>query len=345
MLGPLLYTIIPWHKLFFTEPFTYLAGPLMYFYLRSYKENITWQKALPHCIPFFLYFFISYWWLGHLAETYGTERLPEAAFTTPLAISLVLIRYTQLILYYFLSRRQLALYQRSIRQLFSETSRIDLQWGRWLINGYLLIVITTIVLYPFLLKYRQHFELLYLINIAVVTPYIYLITYKGITQPTIWQVQHKTAKAEIEEQLHDSEEIEKEYAEKQKRQKEVYDSRLGDIASRIGALMDREKLYQETELSLQDLASKLDCPPHRVSQAINEVMKKSFYDLVNGYRVEEAKRLLQNPKNRNYTILSVGFEAGFNSKTTFNTVFKKFTGYTPTQFRELQMQATTVTMV
>jgi AraC-like DNA-binding protein len=67
-------------------------------------------------------------------------------------------------------------------------------------------------------------------------------------------------------------------------------------------------------------------------------MNKTFYDLVNGYRVEEAKRLLLNPNNRSFTILSVGFEAGFNSKTTFNTVFKKFTGLTPTDFRERQKQ-------
>ena len=123
--------------------------------------------------------------------------------------------------------------------------------------------------------------------------------------------------------------------------------------------MDREKLYQEPELTLQDLSTKLEFPPHQVSQAINEGMKKNFYDLVNGYRVEEAKRLLLHPKNRNYTILSVyrveeakrllldpkssnytilsvGFEAGFNSKTTFNTVFKKFTGLTPTEFRDKQ---------
>jgi AraC-like DNA-binding protein len=63
-------------------------------------------------------------------------------------------------------------------------------------------------------------------------------------------------------------------------------------------------------------------------------LKKSFYDVINSYRVEEAKRLLLDEKNRNYTILSVGFEAGFNSKTTFNTVFKKFTGVTPTEYRD-----------
>jgi YesN/AraC family two-component response regulator len=106
--------------------------------------------------------------------------------------------------------------------------------------------------------------------------------------------------------------------------------------------MEKEKLYQEPELTLQQLAGKLEVPNYQVSQAMNEGLKKNFYDLVNGYRVEEAKRLLTDEKNKNFTILSVGFEAGFNSKTTFNTVFKKFTGLTPTAFRETQRPTPTL---
>jgi AraC-like DNA-binding protein len=102
--------------------------------------------------------------------------------------------------------------------------------------------------------------------------------------------------------------------------------------------MEKDKLYQEPELTLQTLSDKLGVQSYQVSQAINEGLKKSFYELVNGYRVEEAKRLLLDPKNENYTILSVGFEAGFNSKTTFNTVFKRFTGFTPSEFREKQKE-------
>ena len=202
MLGPLILLLMPWHKVFFMEPFTYLAGPLMYLYIRSYKEAITWRKALPHIIPFFLYFFVSYWWLSYLVSKYAaSSQPPEEAFTTTLAIFLVLIRYGQLVLYYFMSRRQLIVYQRSIEQLFSETSRIDLKWVRWLIDGYIIIVITTIVLYPLMLNYQEHFDLLYLINVVIATPYIYLIAYKGITQPTIWQVKTATGKEVIEEQI------------------------------------------------------------------------------------------------------------------------------------------------
>jgi len=100
--------------------------------------------------------------------------------------------------------------------------------------------------------------------------------------------------------------------------------------------MEQDKLYQEADLTLQNLADRIQLPSYQVSQAINDGMNKNFYDLVNSYRVEEAKRLLLDAKNKDFTILSVGFEAGFNSKTTFNTVFKKFTGLTPTEFRAKQ---------
>ena len=108
------------------------------------------------------------------------------------------------------------------------------------------------------------------------------------------------------------------------------------LAEKIIALLEAERLYQEPDLTLQQLAGRLQSSVHHLSQAINDGLGKNFYDLVNGYRVAEAKRLLLDPKNTNFTILSVGFEAGFNSKTTFNTVFKKFTGQTPTEYRAAQ---------
>jgi YesN/AraC family two-component response regulator len=144
-------------------------------------------------------------------------------------------------------------------------------------------------------------------------------------------------KEKIEKEMQDAEKIEQSQPsiEKNKRGKTILsDAKIEEIVSKIIPLLEGEKLYQEPELTLQQLADKIQYPYYQVSQAINEGMKKNFYDLVNSYRVEEAKRLLLDSKNRNYTILSVGFEAGFNSKTTFNTVFKKFTGLTPTEYRD-----------
>jgi YesN/AraC family two-component response regulator len=208
--------------------------------------------------------------------------------------------------------------------------------GWWLINGYAAIIVSATFLFFLMRIYPENFNLLYGITIAIATPYIYVTSFKGIMQPTIWQVKTDETKAELEEEIHESEKLNKILHEKNRVKIGMADERIVEIVSKINKAMEEEKLYRETELTLHQLASHLQHPSHQVSQAINDGMDKTFYDLINGYRVEEAKRLLLNPKNRSFTILSVGFEAGFNSKTTFNTVFKKFTGLTPTDFRERQ---------
>jgi len=230
-------------------------------------------------------------------------------------------------------------YQRSIRQLFSETSNIDLQWAKFLVNGYLALVLLFVAVYPLMVKYPDQFNLLLLLNMSLATPYIYVATYKGILQHTIWQIQPEIKKENVQEQILHAEKIDTTEIniEKIKQEKPIIsEAKLDDLVKKVTSLMEVEKIYQEPELTLQQLAKKLEVPVYQVSQTLNEGMKKNFYDVVNGYRVEEAKRLLLDEKNKNYTILSVGFEAGFNSKTTFNTVFKKFTGMTPTEFRAEQ---------
>jgi AraC-like DNA-binding protein len=241
------------------------------------------------------------------------------------------------VVYYFLARRELISYQRSIRHLFSETSRIDLHWAKFLVNGFLVLVGAFFVTFPLILSYPNHIYLLLLINMAIGVPYIYMATYLGIKQYTIWQVQPGINKEAAEATIQQVVEIEENTTngKKPKPAKSVQnDDRIGMLVKKIIGLMEEEKLYQEAELTLQQVANKLQVPSYQVSQALNDGMGKTFYDVINNYRVEDAKRLLLDEKSRNYTILSIGYEAGFNSKTTFNTVFKKFTGFTPTEFRD-----------
>lgn len=330
MAGPLIFHFVAWQDIWYITPFTYMPGPMMYLYIRSFKEKITFKTIWPYLV-FFLFMTIAYErYMDYLGNKYPIQKeIPQEVFSSPVSQFFVVTRYVIFFGFYFLSRRELNIYQRSIKHLFSETSRLDMNWVRWLINGYLFLIIISAGLYFLMVKYTNQFYLLYLINIAIATPYLYGISLKGLTQPTIWQ-KATTSEKLLEEQMHASEELEKKNTDKTK----PADNRLQEVVKKTVLVMEQEKLYQETELTLQELSDKLQFPPHVVSQAINEGMQKSFYDLVNSYRVEEAKRLLVDPKNQNYTILSVGFEAGFNSKTTFNTVFKKFTGLTPTEFRE-----------
>jgi len=100
---------------------------------------------------------------------------------------------------------------------------------------------------------------------------------------------------------------------------------------RIDRLMRREKPYLDAELSLPRLAELLRMPRNRLSQLLNESLDRKFTDFINEYRVEEAKRLLLGSSDAG--ILDIAFDAGFNSKATFNAVFKKSTGSTPTEFK------------
>ncbi len=97
--------------------------------------------------------------------------------------------------------------------------------------------------------------------------------------------------------------------------------------------MEAERLYANDDLTLAALSERVGLSPAHVSQIINERMGLSFYDMVNGYRVEEAKRRLVDPKAGHLKILAVGLEVGFRSKAAFNRVFKLKTGLTPSDFR------------
>lgn len=104
-----------------------------------------------------------------------------------------------------------------------------------------------------------------------------------------------------------------------------------DIAKQLDKFVAQEK-YRQAKLTLDELAEAIDTPSYLVSQYINHTLANNFFDYINTHRIEWVKQQLANP-NSNKTILEIAFAAGFNSKSTFNTVFKKQAGCTPSQFR------------
>lgn len=105
------------------------------------------------------------------------------------------------------------------------------------------------------------------------------------------------------------------------------------LLRRLEAYIEKEKPYLDFDLSLSKLAGAMEVKERYLSQVINEFRQQNFHDFINGYRVEEAKRLLEECVNTKKTILEVIYQSGFNSKTAFNVAFKKQTGLTPTQFK------------
>jgi AraC-like DNA-binding protein len=97
-------------------------------------------------------------------------------------------------------------------------------------------------------------------------------------------------------------------------------------------LMETERLFIEPELTLTDLATRLNVHPNYLSQVINELEGVNFYDYINTLRVEEFKRLVLLPQNQKYTLLALAYDCGFNSKTAFNRFFKKATDLSPSEY-------------
>lgn len=337
-LFPIVQHYFPWQNMLLIEPFLLLTGPFLYLYIRGHKEVITWRKAMPHMALFFVYVVVNVFLYVRFTTIYPLSQQQPADFTQrPIFLIKMGIRVVQMITYFFFAAHALRTYQNSIRHIYSETSKISLRWVSWLTGGYIFLILVLSIMSAMLLQFPQHFKIIVLVTNIFPTPYIYMATYMGITQPMLWQLQPGATHEKVETVIHEVESLDSpkksDSAESTGKAGLTHD-KIEQIASRAVALLEKEKIYQEAELTLQDLADRLQLPSYQVSQAINEGIRKNFYDLVNGYRVEEAKKLLLDPRNSNYKILSVGFEAGFNSKTTFNTVFKKFTGLTPTDFRE-----------
>ncbi len=94
-----------------------------------------------------------------------------------------------------------------------------------------------------------------------------------------------------------------------------------------------ERYYQDPELSLSSLAEKLDLTTHELSRIINTVLKKSFNDFINEYRVADVIRKMQDPAYDHITLLGIAFESGFNSQSTFNRIFKQMTGKSPLEYK------------
>jgi AraC-like DNA-binding protein len=110
--------------------------------------------------------------------------------------------------------------------------------------------------------------------------------------------------------------------------------RAEQYLARLLHVMETEKPYTDGDLTLPRLAARLSISTHHLSRVINERAGQNFFDFVNAYRVEEAKRRLADPSKKHRSLLAIAEEVGFNSKSAFNTAFKKHANMTPSDFRK-----------
>lgn len=114
--------------------------------------------------------------------------------------------------------------------------------------------------------------------------------------------------------------------------KKIEEDAAKQLAFSLDELMESKKLFKDPNLKLPDVANQLNLLPHRLSQFLNDNLDKNFTFFINEYRIEEAKQLIQ--ENPHLKLESIGYECGFNSKSTFYSTFKKITGTTPLTYKE-----------
>ena len=157
----------------------------------------------------------------------------------------------------------------------------------------------------------------------------YFLGYFAIHQPEVFKLPKRAIESRF---VMDASLDEIRVEEIRELKEESSDEVIRQVQEQLDGFMEKEKPFTNPKLTLNELAHSLQVQPHLLSRVINEGYHKNFFDFINSYRVEEFKHRLEDPHYRHYTLLSIAFEVGFNSKTAFNRAFKKLTNTSPSEY-------------
>lgn len=321
-------------------PLPLLHWSFLYLYISSLtsKNELTYTYLI-HFLPFLFSVLLitNYFFLPNITKI-AVYQNQGKGFETQISINFIIL-ITSAILYITLCYFKVLVYKKSFKNEFSFTEKINLQWLQYLIAG--MTILFLIILYG-------NDQFIY----TSVTGFILFIGYFGIKQvgvfnqniPSVQNFNYDEILPMFEQNVIQLENVlttteENSGAETDlERKKEKYEKskiregELNSIHQKLTELMTNEQLYKNPELTLLELAQKIPTHPNILSQVINSVEQKNFYDYINLQRVEEFKSVVLLPKNKQYTLLSLAYECGFNSKTSFNRNFKKITNLSPTEY-------------
>lgn len=296
----------------------YLQMPVLYFYILSvcYSDFKLKPKHLLHAIPFILANML-------LIERFYTKDV-EYILTLwqdyNSIYELIIIHFTihaQFIIYIILFFVTLRNYKTIYQQNFSDTASKTYDW----LFQFTLVsaIIHSVVIVKSILKYTNGASfsssmqlIVSILALGVICWYLL----KALKHPDLFNAVTSDTNI-IPEKLNINKEDNKEEIEQ------------------LTSFMENEKPYLNASLSIRNLAEQMKMNSRELSILINQNLNQHFFDFVNEYRINEAKELLKNSSMQELTILEILYRVGFNSKSSFNTAFKKHTGSTPTQFRKI----------
>jgi len=275
-----------------------LHGILLFLYIKNITLNSHFNpKDLLHFISFIImllpFFFI---------DDYVFTRLFWA------------FKFLFYVIYIILSILMVGRYRRRIKDNYSNVKYADISWLNAFIYGILFFAVSPAItiMYP-------EYPVLLIETVGLFT-FMTIMGVNGVIHSADFFVQPVTTDATSERKFA--------YA-----NYGLKNSDADILSDRLSMYMECEKPYLNPTLSLKDLATAMDTYSHYITQILNTVFNHNFHDFVNQYRVEEAERQLADPSNAKLTILAIAYDCGFNSKATFNRVFKEKKGVTPTEYK------------
>jgi AraC-like DNA-binding protein len=308
-------------------------GPIHFLYAKYLitSENKLYKRDLIHFVPFALFqLFI----VKDLLKT-KDELIQSFSATQSESLSGEFLAFNWIITIHVLFYVTLTLliirhYSLSLKLMFSSIEKLQLDWLRYITVFIGAGMVVFLIENTFMLGGYIISELFALSNV-IFCIYVLAIGYLGLLKSEVFL--SKDFSDSVHELPEISERIENEDDTRYKRSG-LTDERAKDIMNLLLELMDREKPFTDNALTLNKLAGKLSITPHNLSEVINTKLNQNFFDFVNKYRVEKVKYDLLDQSKNNLTLLAIAIEAGFNSKSSFNSIFKKTTGRTPTEYRK-----------
>lgn len=307
-----------------TAPLILLHGPFIWLYVKSLTTPVfVWRPVfLLHLIPFLLMVFINWFQVYSLPATDKIRLVTSEAYRhfPAFYVWTVLIAISNLS-YLLWAMALLKRHQHRLTLFFSDDNGIDLQWLRVLLVSSVVaygVVNGAFVINAFWLVTNVMW--MQLATFAVGSLFILFIGFFGhrqgnvFSQPQVVQVMEKLPEPiELADPVPHADEL---------------------FIRRLLWFMDHEKPWVDPEITLSRLAEQLETGPDYLSGILNGRLNRNFFDFVNHYRVEEFKRRCGDPSMRHLTLVGIAFDCGFNSKATFNRVFKKFTNSTPSAYKD-----------
>lgn len=289
-------------------------GPFLYLYVSKLaKENSSMQlKDLIHFVPYIFFSLVHLFFFTNRPLLSGQIEMDQGWFV--LNILRVITLFISLTTYSILAIKVIRKHKKSIKDSFSfESSKITLNWLR---HVTIIFIATYVVLIINSLTGNIAQEVMstsHYIPAFGLTFFCFSLSYYGFDQPLIFQKINNTDEVGS---LH------------------LHSRTRGDYLNKLNDFMENEKPYLNSELTINTLAENMKLPRHYISDILKMDLNKNFFTLINEYRIEEVKQRLLSEDFKYDSVLQVALNSGFNSKSSFNAIFKQYVGTTPTEYRK-----------